>query len=205
MVRGAANVEAMSGALPQKLRADAEDNRARILGAAQALFAAGDLNVPMRLVAERAGVSSATLYRRFPTKAALAAAVFAEQMRACEAIVAEALADPDPWRGFCLVIEEICELHARNGGFTAAFMSSYPGAVDLAQERRRALRSVAVLADRAKHAGRLRADFVLDDLIIVLMANRGIRAPTAAAQVAAARRFAMLAQHGFRAEALPAA
>ena len=40
----------------------------------------------------------------------------------CRAIVDEGLADPDPWHGFCLVIEKVCELHARNRGFAAAGM-----------------------------------------------------------------------------------
>ncbi len=42
------------------------------------------------------------------------------------AILGEGLADPDPWRGFCLVIEKICELHARDRGFSTALMSAFP-------------------------------------------------------------------------------
>jgi hypothetical protein len=51
----------------------------------------------------------------------------------------------------------------------------------------------AALARRAKDAGDLRPDFVVDDLILILMANRGIRATSPAAAVAASRRFAALA------------
>ena len=103
-------------------------------------------------------------------------------MRACHAIVDEAAADPDPWHGFRLVIERIFELHARDRGFTAAFMSAFPNAMDFAADREYALRSTAELARRAKDAGRLRPDFVLDDLILMLMANRGIRATSPAAR-----------------------
>ena len=189
----------MTSRLPHRLRSDARDNRNLILDAARALFAAEGLNVPMREVARRAGVGPATLYRRFPTKQALVAEAFAEQMRACHSIVDEGLADPDPWHGFCLVIEKICALHARDRGFTAAFMSAYPDALDFAADREYALRSVARLARRAQDAGRLRPDFVVDDLILVLMANSGIRASTPAAAVAAAKRFAALATHAFQA------
>jgi AcrR family transcriptional regulator len=153
----------------------------------------------MRVIARRAGVGPATLYRRFPTKEALVTEAFGHEMRACRAIVAEGLADPDPWRGFCLIVERICELHARNRGFTAAFMAAYPGAVDFAVLRKHALGSVAVLAHRAKATGRLRPDFVLDDLILMLMANNGIRAASPAARVAASRRFAALAIQAFQA------
>jgi AcrR family transcriptional regulator len=185
--------------LPHTSRSDARDNRKLILDAARALFAAKGLDIPMREVARRAGVGPATLYRHFPAKQALVAEAFAEQMRACHSIVDEGLADPDPWHGFCLVIEKICALHARDRGFTAAFMSAYPNAWDLAADREYALRAIARLARRAQEAGRLRPDFVLDDLILMLMANGGIRAATPAAAVAASRRFAALAIQAFQA------
>src|SRR6202034_2809080 len=108
------------------------------------------------------------------------AEVCAGQVGACHAIVEEGLADRDPWHGFCLVIEKICALHARDRGFTAAFMSAYPSALDFAADREYALRSVARLARRAQDAGRLRPDFVFDDLILMLMANGGIRTSTPA-------------------------
>jgi AcrR family transcriptional regulator len=183
--------------LSHPLRSDARDNRERILDAARAVFAAEGLNVPMREVARRAGVGPATLYRRFPTKEMLVTEAFTEQMCACQVVVDEGLADPDPWRGFCLVVERICELHARDRGFTAAFMSTYPEAVDFAASREHALGSMAELARRAKDAGRLRPDFVLDDLILVFMANSGIQASSLAARVAASRRFAALAIRAF--------
>jgi AcrR family transcriptional regulator len=181
------------------LRSDARDNRKLILDAARTLFAAEGLDVPMREVARRAGVGPATLYRHFPAKQALVAEAFSEQMRACHSIVDEGLDDPDPWHGFCLVIEKICALHARDRGFTAAFISAYPTAVDFAADREYALRSVARLARRAQDAGRLRPDFVLDDLILMLMANGGIRTSSPAAAVVASRRFAALAIQAFQA------
>ena len=191
----------MTSRLPHPLRSDALDNRELILDAARAAFTADGLNVPMREIARRAGVGPATMYRRFPTKEALVTEALAGQMRACHAIVDEGLADPDPWRGFCHVIEGICELHARNRGFTAAFMSAFPNAMDFTADRDYALRSVAGLARRARDAGRLRPDFVLDDLILMLMANSGIRATSPAAAVAASRRFAALAIQAFQASA----
>ncbi|MEU8362831.1 helix-turn-helix domain-containing protein [Nonomuraea sp. NPDC048882] len=189
----------MDDRLTHKLRSDALDNRERILEAARTVFAAEGLHVPMREIARRAGVGPATLYRRFPTKELLATEAFADQMRACEVIVADGLDDPDPWRGFCQVIERICELHARDRGFTAAFMATFPGAIDFATSRTHTLDAVAELARRAKATGKLRPDFVLDDLILVLMANNGLQAATPAGRVAASRRFAALAVQALRA------
>ncbi|TDD55119.1 TetR/AcrR family transcriptional regulator [Saccharopolyspora elongata] len=189
----------MPDLLPHILRSDARDNRERILDAARAVFAVEGLNVPMREIARRAGIGPATLYRHFPTKEMLATEAFADQMRACYAIVDEGLADPDPWHGFCLVIEKLFELHARDRGFTTAFMSTFPNAMDFAADREQALRSIAELTRRAKDAGRLRPDVVLDDLILVLMANSGIQAASPTARVAASRRFAALTLQAFQA------
>ncbi|MEW2051302.1 helix-turn-helix domain-containing protein [Streptomyces sp. NPDC005476] len=190
----------MENHLPHSLRSDARDNRERILAVTRTAFAAEGLGVTMREIARRAEVGPATLYRHFPTKEALVTEVFAEQMTTCTAIVDEALADPDSWRGFCRVVEKICEMHAEDRGFTTAFVSAFPHAIDFAAARERALDKVAELARRAKETGKLRPDFVLDDLIMVLMANGGIRTPSPATAVAAARRFAALLIQGMRAE-----
>ncbi|MEU7599228.1 helix-turn-helix domain-containing protein [Streptomyces sp. NPDC039022] len=190
----------MTNLLPHSLRSDARDNRERILAVARTTFAEQGLDVAMREIARRAEVGPATLYRHFPTKEALVTEAFREQMTACTAIVDEALADPDPWRGFCLVIEAVCAMQARDRGFTAAFVSAFPRAIDFAADRERALDKVAELARRAKAGGKLRPDFVLDDLIMVLMANGGIRTTSPGTAVAAARRFAALLIQGLRAE-----
>ncbi|MGP0023323.1 MAG: TetR/AcrR family transcriptional regulator [Streptosporangiaceae bacterium] len=189
----------MTDPLPHALRSDARDNRELILDAARRAFATEGLDVPMREIARRAGVGPATLYRRFPTKEMLVTEAFRGQLRACHAIVDEGLADPDPWHGFCLVMEKICALHARDRGFTAAFMSAFPNGIDFAASREYALSSIAGLARRARDAGHLRPDFVLDDLILMLMANSGIRATSPAAAVAASRRFAAFAIQAFQA------
>lgn len=57
------------------MRADAVKNRRRILEAAEEVFAAEGLGVPIDVVAERAGVGVGTLYRHFPTKEALFEAI----------------------------------------------------------------------------------------------------------------------------------
>ena len=183
----------MTDHLPHSLRSDALDNRARILEAARALFSADGLDVPMREVARRAGVGPATLYRHFPTKQLLISAAFADQLNACRAIVDEGCAEPDPWHGLCQVIKRICELHARDRGFTQAFLSTFPQTTDVAAGRQYTVTALAALAQRAKQAGHLRPDFVLDDLILILMANKGIHATSTATQIMASQRFAALA------------
>src|SRR5260370_3741603 len=57
--------------IPRRLRADAERNRAAILAAARDVFAEQGLEAPLEEIAARAGVGIATLYRRFPDRAAI--------------------------------------------------------------------------------------------------------------------------------------
>ncbi|MDQ0578768.1 TetR/AcrR family transcriptional regulator [Streptomyces rishiriensis] len=189
----------MTSHLPQTVRSDARDNRARILDAARAVFGEEGLGAPMREVARHAGVGPATLYRHFPTKQALISETFAEQRRACHAAVRDALTDTDPWRGFRGLVERICELHAHSRGFADAFMTAFPEAMDFAADRERTLHAVAELARRAQETGRLRPGFVVDDLILMLMAHRGVQDAPRAARVTASRRFAAYVIEAFRA------
>ena len=64
------------------LRADAQRNRARILEAAETVFAAEGIEVPVDLIAEKAGVGVGTLYRHFPTKEKLCEAVLLDRLSA---------------------------------------------------------------------------------------------------------------------------
>ena len=189
----------MTSQLPQTVRSDALDNRARILDAARAVFGEAGLSAPMREVARQAGVGPATLYRHFPTKQALVVETFAEQRRACHAAVRDALADSDPWHGFRSLIERICELHACSRGFADAFMTAFPEAMDFSADRERTLRAVAQLARRAQETGRLRPGFVVDDLILMLMAHRGVQDAPRAVRLTASRRFAAYVIEAFRA------
>lgn len=188
----------MTGEVTHNLRADAQENRDRILDAARTLFSEHGLETSMREVARHAEVGPATLYRRFPTKQALIDDVFADELRACRRIVEDGCADPDPWRGFSSVIENLSVLNVQNKGFVDAFMSANPRTPLFARHRTALLRQLQELVTRAKQAGRLRHDFAIDDLVLVLLAGRGLSSARAATRTVAARRFAALALDGLR-------
>ena len=63
------------------LRADAARNRARVLETAYETFAAEGLAVPIDEIARRAGVGAGTVYRHFPTKEDLFAAVVESRLK----------------------------------------------------------------------------------------------------------------------------
>ena len=184
--------------VPHLLRADARENRDRALEAARVLFAEQGISVTMRQVARRAQVGPATLYRRFPTKQTLVEAAFADEVRACRSLVEDGCAAPDPWLGSCSVVAGLVLLHARNYGFTEAFTAAAPDVDTFAAHRAALLRRLAGLARRAQDAGALRRDFVVDDLVLVLLAGRGLSSLAPRHREKAARRFAALSIDGFR-------
>jgi AcrR family transcriptional regulator len=181
------------------LRADAQDNRDRILDAARRLFSEKGLAVPMREISRRAGVGPATLYRRFPTKSDLVGAAFQDELSACRTIVESAAANRDPWRGLQAVIIGVSELNARNHGFVEAFTVRYPDAAEFTVHRRQLLRYLATLVQRAQASGGVREDFVMNDLMLILIAGRSLAALPAERRSEASRRFAALAIDALRA------
>ncbi len=69
----------------EQLRADARQNHARLISAATAAFAEKGADAPLEDIARRAGVGIGTLYRHFPSRVDLQAAVFRTQVRVvCE-------------------------------------------------------------------------------------------------------------------------
>jgi len=183
-----------------ELRVDAQNNRNRILDVARDTFAARGLDAPMAAIARRAGVGVATLYRRFPTKESLIAEAFADKIEQCTSVIDDGLADPDPWHGFCMVVEQVCAMQAVDRGLTAALVTTFPDVSAFDAMRLKAERGFEVLAQRAKDAGRLRQDFEFDDLTMVLMANGGLITTSTEAALAASRRLVAFLLQSFRAD-----
>ncbi len=158
------------------LRADAARNRTRIVEAARDLFRTRGIDVPMSTIARRAGVGVATLFRRFPSREALVTEVFAEQIARCETMLEEALDDPDPWSGFRRLIEFTCTEQLEDRGFTEAFLASFASESSYRQRREDAETAFDRLVRRAKESGRMRQDFAVSDIVMILFANGGLRA-----------------------------
>lgn len=181
------------------LRSDAERNRARIIAAARTVFGRDGLGASMASVAREAEVGIATLFRRFPTKEELVAAVFADRMDAYARAVAVALEDPDPWHGLVGYIETVCEMQAADYGFADVLTMTFPTAKGLEERRREGYEGIVRLIDRAKAAGSLRADFTPEDLVLVHMANAGVVNATGDAAPESWRRVVALLIQSFRA------
>ena len=79
------------------MRADARENRRRIVEAARDRFATAGLAVSVNDIAAHAGVGVGTLYRRFPHKQDLVNAVFASVLDELEDIVQLATRSSSGW------------------------------------------------------------------------------------------------------------
>ncbi|HEY8637067.1 MAG TPA: TetR/AcrR family transcriptional regulator [Candidatus Limnocylindrales bacterium] len=186
------------------LRRDAALNREKLIEAARTVFAEQGLDVSLDVVAERASVGIATLYRRFPTRDALIAAAFEDRMAEFVRAAEHALDEPDPWTGFTRFVEHICEMQTARG-VGDVFTRTLPAAPILEEQRERGYGFVVRLIERAKLAGRLRADVTPEDLPLVLMANAGVVEAMGEGAPAASRRLVRVMLDGLRADQAPGA
>jgi AcrR family transcriptional regulator len=170
------------------LRSDARRNRDALVAAATAVFGEQGLQAPLDEIARRAGVGNATLYRRFPTRHSLLAAVFAERLTRLADAIAGALADPDPWNGFTTYVTLMCQLQAADRGLADLLVMNLGEEPEIERLRQRAYRDALALIEHAQAAGRLRPDFRHEDLVVLLMANAGLVHRTAAHAPGAWRR-----------------
>jgi AcrR family transcriptional regulator len=190
-----------TGSGDQPLRVDAERNRARIIAAAHEVLAEQGLDASMNEIAKRAGVGIATLFRRFPTRDELFAATFAPEITAYADAIDAALADQDPWHGFCTYIERVCAMQAADHGFANVLTLTFPQAKAFQSERDRAYHGFVELIRRAQQSGDLRPDFVPEDLVLLLMANAGLINATAEAAPNSWRRLVAYLIQAFAVEA----
>jgi AcrR family transcriptional regulator len=183
------------------LRRDAQRNRTAILATARKVFCDHGLEAPLEQIARHARVGIATLYRRFPNRAALLDAVLADNLQAHIDAAEQALASDDPWDGFASYLEQSCRLQAADRGLNDVMGMRFPRATATEAAKTRLYQLVGQLIDRAQQSGQLRADLTLEDLAFLNWANaRILPAVRAAGAPDAWQRHLGLLLDGFRAQ-----
>src|ERR1700756_5824116 len=84
------------------VRAAAQRSQDALLHAAKEVFATSGVDAPVREIAEKAGVGLGTLYRHFPQRADLIAAVFRREIDACADAAAGLSAEHAPFTALAL-------------------------------------------------------------------------------------------------------
>jgi AcrR family transcriptional regulator len=157
---------AEKGSVERVLRADARRNRDAVIAAAKKLFADQGLDAQMPDVAKAAKVGVGTVYRHFPTKDDLIAALAAERFERLAEKAREGIAAEDPWRGLSEFIRFSAEIQAEDRGLCEV-MGSRPEVMDAS--------ALAVglddlcdrLLKRAQRSGDVRKDLAWEDIPMI--------------------------------------
>lgn len=165
---------------PRALRADAERNRALLVGVATDLFAEHGTAASLEDVARRAGVGIGTLYRRFPTRADLIVAVLGERV-AYLADITEAAAEharTDPARALSSYIYFLLGEQASDRALSDLLIEGLtPTATVFINEHARMRAARARLVGAAVEAGAVRG-MRPEDLGLLLLAAAGLNQGT---------------------------
>jgi AcrR family transcriptional regulator len=149
-----------------RMRADARRSRVKLLQAATAAFAEHGADAPLDDIARRAGVGIGTLYRHFPTRLDLQAAVYTSQVQTvCEA-ADELLVSTDPEQALIAWVHALAAYLVTKRGLANALIGAVGKDSELMNGCMTAMRNAAErLVDNAKQAGVLRADVSARDLL----------------------------------------
>jgi AcrR family transcriptional regulator len=152
---------------PKRLRADARRNRARILAAAEAVFAEKGSSASTEQVAERAGVAIGTIFRHFPTKQDLLQAIMKDLMSRLTQEATALAADDDPADALFTFFTHMVEEAAHKK--TVVDLLAETG-IDLqVTDSLQLLRQkIADLLNQSQQAGAIRHDVRLDEVIALL-------------------------------------
>lgn len=151
---------------------DAEQKRRTLLSAAGEVFARDGLDAPMPAIAAAAGAGIGSVYRQFPSKRDLLAALVVERLEACTTEVLLALASGEgPWSALIGELWTLAERQAADDvlGEAMATVSEHPQVQEAFAETIQALES---LLAAAREEGRLRTDATTLDLRLLLAATR---------------------------------
>jgi AcrR family transcriptional regulator len=188
-------------AQPRARRRDAEQNRATILAAARAAFAERGVSAGVDLIAKRAGVGPATLYRHFPSKAELVDAVLVEGVKDFVTVARAAAEVRDPAEALREMVHRVVDQQIADRSFRdllawhdAASGEDVPAMAELGDV-------LMAIVGRAREAGALRADATFADVMLVLVALDGLSGAAGQTSPDAVHRIADVAVDGLMTEA----
>jgi AcrR family transcriptional regulator len=181
-------------------RRDARRNRELLVEAAHEVFTEQGLEAPLDVIARRAGVGNATLYRHFPSRAALVDAVFRDPLAGTMAAGERARAAADPWEGLVGYVEAVFAVLATDRGTNDLMTTHLEGVESLQAVHAHNRATMELLLRRGRDEGSIRADVTTEDVLFALAAlGRAVPSVTAAAGPESWRRPLSLLLDGLRA------
>jgi AcrR family transcriptional regulator len=159
-------------------RADAERNRGKILMAARAAFADPDAEVSMAGISRRAGVGMATLYRNFPGRQELLEALYTDEVDAvCKA--AETIDGETPEAALVAWLHRFFAFTTSKRHFAAELLKQTDRSNPLFRNNRtRVIAAGRPLLAAAQHAGEVRDDLTVEQILDMIVAIAAIHGDT---------------------------
>jgi AcrR family transcriptional regulator len=159
-------------------RADAERNRDKILAAARAAFADPDAEVSMAEISRRAGVGMATLYRNFPGRQELLEALYTDEVDAlCKA--AETTGGATPGVALAAWLHRFSAFTTSKRHIAAELLKHTDRSDPLFKDNRtRVITAGRPLLVAAQHAGQVRDDLTLEQILDMIVAIATIHGDT---------------------------
>jgi AcrR family transcriptional regulator len=148
------------------VRIDAQRNIDALLLAAIKVFATSGVDAPVREIAEKAGVGIGTLYRHFPQRSDLVAAIFRHEIDACADAAPILAAQHKPGEALARWMQRYAAFLGTKRGLASALHSGSPAFDHLpAYFQERLQPALQTLLDSATAAGEVRTDFSARDLL----------------------------------------
>ncbi|HXT92776.1 MAG TPA: helix-turn-helix domain-containing protein [Trebonia sp.] len=173
------------------LRADARDNRAKILAAARSAFESVGPEANLRDIARRAGVAQGTVHRHFPTKQSLFSAIITERLRELATLARQLRADHAPGEAFIAFLTATVE-HARHNRSLATAFEEADRDEDMQAAGREMSAELALLLEDAQAEGTIRDDVDLADIHAITSAVLAMDTHPAASSADRAKRIAIV-------------
>lgn len=150
----------------RRMRADAQRNIETLLRTAMAVFATSGVDATVREIAEKAGVGIGTVYRHFPQRSDLVAAVFRQEVDACADAASVLAAEHGPDEALARWMQRYVDFIAAKRGLAAALHSGDPAFDALPAYFEKRLRpALQTLLEAAAAAGKIRVDVEPYDLL----------------------------------------
>jgi AcrR family transcriptional regulator len=155
-----------AGPPPRPMRADARRNYDRLLAAAAVAFTADGPDASLEDIARHAGVGIGTLYRHFPTRAALLEASYLDQIESLCAQARDLADDPSPGAALTSWLHIFAAHNLRYRGLKGWLGAAMQDEGSPLSACKTTLRSAAgVLLTRAQQAGAIRPDLTVPELL----------------------------------------
>jgi AcrR family transcriptional regulator len=152
------------------MRADAQRNRARVLEAAEAVFAARGTSASTEEIAQQAGVGIGTVFRHFPTKESLLEAILTDRVARLGEVARALTTATDPGAALFDLFTNMVEQAAAKKTYVDALAdAALDSRIARSQVGRETVQALGALLARAQQAGAVRDDIGVTELIALVV------------------------------------